>query len=1159
MYSLKVIVKNELIRYFISPLAYVYLIAFLLLNGSFALYFGHFFERGQADLLPMFAYQPWLYLLFISGISMRSWAEEFRNKTVVQIVTMPVSVSQLVWGKFFAAWIFAGLALALTFPFWITVNVLGSPDNLVIAVGYLASFILSGCMLSISQLMSALTKNQVIALVLAVVANLLFFLSGLEYVLAFFRLFAPLSLIDMIASFSFLTHFSTMSAGLIELRDVIFFASLILLFNFTTVLVVSFKTSGTSVLINSASRRYYIFIFIFMLLGFSGLNLWANNWLRSLRFDFTQEKVFTLTDTSKEIVSNLKRPIIAKLYYSRLLEERNPAVRQMFDRVRSLLSEISRLSDGQFSYQIYYPEVFSEKEDQAIAAGLLPMPVIDASQNTFFGLVLTDDVDNHQVIPFFAPERQMYLEQDILEKIFALNNLRKTVGILTSLTMFDTLQSDTQVSQKWEIIAQIQEFFNVVHITKPEDINNLDVLMIVHPRDLTPEMVKRIEAYTLSGGKLLVFADAAPEAERIYSPVNNDLLPSDFGGLTKLWGIQFHTEAVVADLENSILVDVTDNYKTNPTFTQDLLQFILKGNNLNRYEPVTRNLKEIMMASASTVEPLKAAAERIEFIPLLTASRQSEVVPAFAAQESFPPEVILQKFAPDDHAKVLAAKVLSMDRSMPFELIAVSDTDMLYDNFWAIRKTVLDTKYLVPLLDNANFVLNALEELAGGQTLSGVRGKAELKRPFEQIEKKRKNNEREARLKEAEIIQKINLSKRQIQDVWNKRDFEERVNFTPDELAIIANIRHKLDALRGELSTLKLSFNQNINEVNLWVKFVNIYVVPLLFIFVGGLVLLCRGRRQKVFALPQKFELNAAALKLAVLSFLLLGIGVFSVYQADKSPLSEYEDKLVFPDLSQKINQVDRVIFTNHNAQLKFAKEDGVWRLDNPSDVPVYQERMRSFLSSLLNARFYEKKSADAAMLYKFGLNPIEDASSPNIRIELQTSDGKNVVAFEVGKYDIDIGRGQRAAYIKFDDRFQVWLAAIDLIDIQPDWQNWTYDTLWNLRFGRLESYNDVREPDRISMLMKELLNSYLERRIDKPENLVSDFSLMLNGEKGVKVQLVFYKAGDMSVLQYKVINDGGNNHLKNFAACVNNRFYQVLAQDVEKINYVLKRKKIAE
>ena len=166
MNKLRVVTKNEFFRYFISPLAYVYLICFLLLNGSFAVYFGHFLERGQADLLPMFSFQPWLYLLFIPGISMRLWAEEFRTKTILQIITMPVSIPALVWGKFFASWMFCALALLLTFPFWITVNLLGSPDNTVILISYVVSFLLAGCMLAISQTMSALTKNQVIALVL---------------------------------------------------------------------------------------------------------------------------------------------------------------------------------------------------------------------------------------------------------------------------------------------------------------------------------------------------------------------------------------------------------------------------------------------------------------------------------------------------------------------------------------------------------------------------------------------------------------------------------------------------------------------------------------------------------------------------------------------------------------------------------------------------------------------------------------------------------------------------------------------------------------------------------------------------------------------------------------------------------------------------------
>ena len=264
MKKLWAVTKNELLRYFISPLAYVYLIAFLVLNGSFAVYFGHFIERGIADLTPMFGFQPWLYLLFIPGISMRLWSEEFRNKTIVQIVTMPVSITTLVLGKFFASWIFVLIALLLTFPFWVLVNYLGEPDNAVIFVSYLGSWLLAGCMLAISQTMSSLTKNQVIALVLSVVANFLFFVSGIEYVLGFFRMFTPASIVDMIASFSFLTHFGQVMSGLFEFRYMVFVISIILLFNIATILIVSFKTSGTSKWLKSNQAGYYVIIFLMM-------------------------------------------------------------------------------------------------------------------------------------------------------------------------------------------------------------------------------------------------------------------------------------------------------------------------------------------------------------------------------------------------------------------------------------------------------------------------------------------------------------------------------------------------------------------------------------------------------------------------------------------------------------------------------------------------------------------------------------------------------------------------------------------------------------------------------------------------------------------------------------------------------------------------------
>ena len=259
------VTKNEFTRYFTSPLAYVYLVAFLLLNGSLAIYAGNFITVGQASLVNMFKFQPWIYLIFLSGISMRLWSEEFRSKTIIQIMTIPVSVSSYVWGKFLASWLFCGVALALTFTFWITANILGNPDNGVIAISYVGSLLLAGCMLAIAQTMSATTKNQVIALVLSVLVNLLFFVCGVEYILEILKAVLPISIVDMIASFSFLTHFNNIILGIFAARDLIFFASIILLFNFISIIIISFKTTGTTKLLQATSKKIYVLAFIILI------------------------------------------------------------------------------------------------------------------------------------------------------------------------------------------------------------------------------------------------------------------------------------------------------------------------------------------------------------------------------------------------------------------------------------------------------------------------------------------------------------------------------------------------------------------------------------------------------------------------------------------------------------------------------------------------------------------------------------------------------------------------------------------------------------------------------------------------------------------------------------------------------------------------------
>ncbi|HJM61272.1 MAG TPA: ABC transporter permease subunit, partial [Alphaproteobacteria bacterium] len=237
------IFRRELGGYFATPVAYVFIVIFLLLNGMFTFYMGNFYDRGQADLQPFFSWHPWLYLFLVPALGMRLWAEERRTGTLELLMTLPISVTQAVLGKFLAAWAFAAIALALTFPIWITVNYLGQPDNGLIVAGYFASLLMAGGFLAISSCISAMTKNQVIAFVVSVVVCFLFTVSGLPFVLGFFAGWAPQALVETIASFSFLGNFNDMMRGVIDLRHITYFVSLIAVWLFVNVIVVN-NTKG---------------------------------------------------------------------------------------------------------------------------------------------------------------------------------------------------------------------------------------------------------------------------------------------------------------------------------------------------------------------------------------------------------------------------------------------------------------------------------------------------------------------------------------------------------------------------------------------------------------------------------------------------------------------------------------------------------------------------------------------------------------------------------------------------------------------------------------------------------------------------------------------------------------------------------------------------
>ena len=244
MKNIGIIFKRELASYFATPVAYVFIVIFLVLSGALTFHLGNFYERGQADLVPFFNFHPWLYLFLVPAISMRLWAEERKSGSIELLLTLPITMLQAVIGKFLAAWLFTAIALFLTFPLWITVNYLGSPDNGVIFAAYIGSLLMAGGFLAIGACISATTKNQVIAFIISVVICFAFLLSGFSIVLDFFRGWAPQYVVDAISSLSFLTHFSSISKGVIDLRDIIYFASLIGFWLYANAVVIEMKKAS---------------------------------------------------------------------------------------------------------------------------------------------------------------------------------------------------------------------------------------------------------------------------------------------------------------------------------------------------------------------------------------------------------------------------------------------------------------------------------------------------------------------------------------------------------------------------------------------------------------------------------------------------------------------------------------------------------------------------------------------------------------------------------------------------------------------------------------------------------------------------------------------------------------------------------------------------
>lgn len=1146
MRKLAAVIRGELKRYFASPLAVVYLLSFLLLNGSFSLYFGGVFTQGEASLRGMFDFIPWIYLLFVSGIAMRLWAEEFKSKTVLQLITQPVSISTYVWGKFIAAWGFCTLGLLLTFPFVITVNVLGNPDNGVIFSSYFGAFLLAGAMLAIAQTASAMSRNQVISLVIAVILNLLFFLCGLEYVLGFLRGFCSDYFVDTVASFSFLTIAADFNSGLIKLNNLVFFVSLIIMCNFITTLIVSSKTLGVFPPLKITLKSQAVAAVTLSVIIFGGVNLWSYNILSLYQADCTSEKLFTPSKSAVEVLKNISSPVTAKLYYSDILGIRDEAMRLNFNNLKQLLQKYHEIAGDNFKYRVYNTEPLSDEEDHALSAGLQGVQISDLNAAAYFGMELVNEDGGKKVIPFFPLQRRNLLEQDVIENVYLLEHKSLKLGIISGLPIMGEMVGNNVITQPWQIVKELEKYYDIKRVAKPEDLNKLDLLLMVHPQNMSADLQNAIFNFSTRGGKVLAFFDVMPEALSLLNTANYNFMSSDYGNLPQRWGFHFYDDMVVTDLANSTKITVeTADYAGD---TQDLVQFYVTNNEMAQDLPEVAQLKRILVTSASVFMPLKDSL--VYFVPLFQASKVSAVASADVVRKRLHPSEIIRNFKPDDKPKVLAARIISQDTNKPFDIIVVGDTDMLYDTFWTTNVRIGKDWYNVPILDSANFVLNALEVLSGDEKMLSLRGKTPRPRPYTWVELKNKQILGEYKAKEKAIFDKIGEIKKNLAEIVSKKEFETRENFTADELLTIGQNRKELYEQKQELFAIRKQLNENMESLELWVKFFNIYALPLLI----AIILLIRQRPMNCRNWNWRLKLNQQIAMLAVMAVAVMALGVWSYYMRKHDSIDEPHSQELFAELSSKINQVSEIIIKNHNDELVLQKENGIWRNKKQPQFLVNQNRVKSFLSELLEARIYEKKSDRAEVMQDFGIRPLDDNKSSTVEITLRNKNKEQILGFAVGDYNVELSRGAVGAYVKLPDQFQVWLAKVDFVDLNPDYHDWSFANLWNLQLGRIGSINNSYDKDFIAKTLSILLNVKMTQtvRYIGYENL--KMSLDMKGEYFDKLVMDFYEKDEKYYVHYYFEGIKNHNILQKFADEMTG-YYEISKDDMEKISRAVEQK----
>ncbi|MEE8393037.1 MAG: Gldg family protein [Rhodospirillales bacterium] len=616
---------------------------------------------------------------------------------------------------------------------------------------------------------------------------------------------------------------------------------------------------------------------------FAAVNIFSNSAFKSMRLDLTEDRLFTISQGTREVLGSIEEPINIRLYFSKGLGERSPVHSLYYARVRELLEQYRDISGGMVRVELNNPEPFTDAEDRAVAFGLKGVPINAAGEMGYFGLAATNSTDGQEVIAFFNREREQFIEYDLTKMIHTLSNPdRKTIGLISALPIDGGRGGNFGRSRPWAVSDQIRDFFEMRTLghdiqAVPQDI---DMLMIVHPKGLEEKALYAIDQYVLGGGKALVFIDPNVEWQMLQGAPMADPAPREFNRLLKAWGVKLVENKVAADLETARRVNAMAEGR--PVVSDYVVWLGLREGNFNASDVVSAGIKRINVATPGILE--KAQGAGTQMTPLITTGADAMMIDA--SKVSFNPDVVslFRSFKPGGKPLTIAARIRGdaesafadgapttakesaadeggenkdndednpsrphLSRSAaPINVIVVADTDMLSDRFWSRTGRILGQRILIPFANNADFVVNALDNLAGSDALIGLRGRGRTERPFHLVEKIRRAAETRFRAKEQELAARLKAVQGSLEKLQKKEGKAREMILTDQDKAAFETFRIQMLSIRKELRGVQHALRRDIESLDGWLKFINIAAVPIV-LGLGMLTLVyARRRRAKI-------------------------------------------------------------------------------------------------------------------------------------------------------------------------------------------------------------------------------------------------------------------------------------------------------------------------